>query len=81
MQPANCAFDFIAATIASERTAILRGWFGAAAPMRTNRRDVAHVERVAEPVGIGGFVVQQSLRSFVADALIDERFGEDLESS
>ena len=62
MQPANCAFDFIVGNVASEHTTVLCGRLGMALAMRADQRDAA---RLAEPVGIGHFVVKQPLRRFV----------------
>ena len=74
MQPANCAFDFIAANVAPERTTVLCGRLGTALAMRVDQADAADVERLTEPVGISRFVVKQPLRRFVVHTLIDECF-------
>jgi hypothetical protein len=62
VQPAETAFDPVAANVASDGTAILSRRLGAIRSMRTDQLDTTRRETVTKPIRIGRSVVQQTTR-------------------
>jgi hypothetical protein len=63
--PADCSFDFPAATVAAELAAILRFRLFTFPPMRTNQIDSTSPQPFSQRIRIGGLVVNQPLRVFL----------------
>jgi hypothetical protein len=62
VEPADTAFDPVAANVASEGTTILSRKFCAVRSMRTDQLDTTRRETVTKPIRIGRSVVQQTTR-------------------
>jgi hypothetical protein len=78
VKPGEQAFDFPAATIAAQRTAVLRDRFAAVPAVR---RDQLHAQTVAQSlvqwIAVIGFVTDQSRGSFGEKSLPEAGFDED----
>ena len=74
VEPADTAFDPVAANIASQRATVLARGLGAVRSMGTDQLDATHCETVTKPIGVGRSVVQQTESLLAQPRFIEECF-------
>ena len=76
LKPTDRPLDFPAATVAAERTPILRGRLGAVFAMWTDQLDATTVKPFAQRIAIGRRVVDQSPRLASKNSVFEQRLNE-----
>lgn len=72
-QPVDGAFHDPAVFVATQRPAVLSRLLLPAAAVGTDEFNAALVQRLAQPVCVGGSIIDQSLRTLAGDLNIDQR--------
>lgn len=74
LKPADGAFDLPAFEVAAQSTSVLSRRFLSSAAMRSNLFNAATCKSISQPIGVGRFIIEQSLRTFLCHSDIDESF-------
>lgn len=76
-QPGDGPFDFPALAVALEHATILRGVsFSAAFAMRTDELNALVGETIAQRIGVGGAIIDQSGSVLFEDVMVEQRFNQ-----